>query len=162
MPCVKRKPTLNVEDEYEEEISFEDYVKELKEEDFLNYPRTRDYIIDQHFLDFDYKPREAIINLYNQLYDLAERYFPGVLALDRNMEGGSSLAVLIYNNINVKVDVKTFHECPALARGIDKYIEEEYDNSNVKKLVANDETRTQKEEKPTRQFDWNTKEYKNI
>ena len=41
MPCVKRKPTLNVEDEYEEEISFEDYVKELKEEDFLNYPRTR-------------------------------------------------------------------------------------------------------------------------
>ena len=76
------------------------------------------------------------------------------------MEGGSSLAVLIYNNINVKVDVKTFHECPALARGIDKYIEEEYDNSNVKKLVANDETL--KEEKPTRQFDWNTKEYKNI
>ena len=160
MPCVKRKPTLNAEHVYEEEISFENYVKELTEEDFLTYPRTRNYIVDQHFLDFDYKPREAVINLYNQLYDLAERYFPGVLALDRNIDGGSSLAVLIFNNINMKVDVKTFHECPELARGIDKYIEEVYDNGNVKKLVANDET--QKQENPTRQFDWNTKEYKNI
>ena len=119
MPCIKKKRTVYENNIQDNEISFTDYVKTLELDDFLNYPKTCIYLEDQHNLDFDYLPREAIVRCYERMKKNADAYFPGILGKDYNAEEGDSLAHLIFHNINLKADITVFHECPELARGID-------------------------------------------
>tara|TARA_B100000530_G_C15602163_1_gene346845 strand:+ start:66 stop:536 length:471 start_codon:yes stop_codon:yes gene_type:complete len=156
MPSIKKKPTVYEEQHEEQEISFVDYLKTLTLEDFLDYPKTQTFLEDQHALDFDYLPREAIVRCYKRMKKNAEAYFPGVLELDYNTEEGESLAHLIFDNINLKADISVFYECPELARGIDKMDEITYRN-DAQKHEAQDKNIKIKNEK---KFDWATKTYK--
>jgi len=131
MPSIKKKPTVYDDTIQEKEISFEDYIKTLTLEDFLNYPKTCRYLVDQHALDFDYLPREAIVRCYKRMKTNADAYFPGILGKDYKVEEGNSLAYLIFNNINLKADITDFHECPELARGIER-MEDDYVTNYVK------------------------------
>ena len=69
-------------------------------EDFLNYPKTADYLLYQHYDEFDYHPREALIGTYEKMRGIAEMYFPGVLNKDFETEEGESLAHIVFNNIS--------------------------------------------------------------
>ena len=92
MPCIKKKRTVYENNIQDNEISFEDYVKTLELDDFLNYPKTCIYLEEQH----------------------------------------NSLAHLIFHNINLKADITVFHECPELAKGIDKM----EDNTANNQIIA--------------------------
>jgi len=159
MPSIKKKPTVYDDTIQEKEISFEDYIKTLTLEDFLNYPKTCRYLVDQHALDFDYLPREAIVRCYKRMKTNADAYFPGILGKDYKVEEGNSLAYLIFNNINLKADITDFHECPELARGIER-MEDDYVTNYVKpknkKITQVKNTDT----KQPKKFDWGTKTYK--
>ena len=155
MPSIKKKPTVYEESD-EEEITFEEYLKTLTIEDFLAYPKTRQYLEEQHYLEFDYLPTEAINRCYSRMKQNAVAYFPGVLELDYNAERGDSLAYLIFNNINMKADIEVFRECPALASGINKY-----DPSNhVENITEKQTTKSELSSKSDKKFDWATKTYK--
>ena len=159
MPSIKKKPTVYEDDIQDNEISFEDYVKTLTLEDFLDYPKTCMYLEDQHTLDFDYLPREAIVRCYERMKKNADAYFPGILGKDYNVEEGNSLAHLIFNNINLKTDITVFHECPELARGIEK-MGDDYDTNSI--IVKNKKPQKKKniDNKQPKKFDWATKTYK--
>ena len=159
MPSIKKKPTVYEDTIQEKEISFADYVKTLTIEDFLNYPKTCMYLEDQHTLDFDYLPREAIVRCYKRMKKNADAYFSGVLGKDYNAEEGDSLAHLIFNNINLKTDITVFHECPELARGIEK-MEDDYATNHIVVKKKKNEQCKNLEIKQKKQFDWSTKTYK--
>lgn len=150
MPCVKKKPTIREE---EEEETFIDFLKNLNLEDFLNYPKTADYLLYQHYNEFDYHPREALIGTYKKMCGIAEMYFPGILEKDFEAEEGESLAHIVFNNINMKTDITIFLDCPALAKGIDTYQEAVYHNPVVAKPSVVEVAQPKK-------FDWVTKTYK--
>ena len=88
----------------------------------------------------------------------ADAYFPGVLGKDYNTEEGDSLAHLIFNTINLKTDITVFHECPELARGIDK-MEDDYAINHIVKNKKKEQDKNI-EIKQKKQFDWSTKTYK--
>lgn len=158
MPCIKKKPTVYIDTD-REKISFVDYVKTLKLDDFLNYPKTCIYLEEQHTLDFDYLPREAIIRCYDRMKNNADAYFPGILGKDYNTEEGDALAHLIFHNINLKADVTVFQECPELARGIDIKKDDYVSNSMlVKNNKSEQEENIEVEQK--KNFDWGSKTYK--
>jgi len=158
MPSIKKKPTV-YDNIHDTEISFADYVKTLTIEDFLNYSKTCKYLEDQHTLDFDYLPREAIERCYERMKKNADAYFPGILGKDYKIEEGNSLAFLIFNNLNLKTDITVFHECPELARGIDK-MDDDFATNHI--VVKNKKSETEKNiyTKQKKKFDWGTKTYK--
>lgn len=158
MPCIRKKPIVYIDND-RDEISFEDYVKTLNLEDFLNYPKTCMYIEDQHALDFDYLPREAIVRCYKRMKKNADAYFPGVLGKDYNTEEGDSLAHLIFHNINLKADIAVFHECPELAKGIDK-MEDNIANNQIISKTKQVNKNINIEVKSKKNFDWGSKTYK--
>ena len=152
MPCVKKKKTNFYEEE--DDWNIVDFLKTLTLEDFLSYPKTRDYLEDQHYMEFDYLPREKIKYMYKKMCNNAQAYFPGVLEKDYDANEDESLVHLIFNNINLKTDITIFQDCPELARGIDVYQESVYAKKPQEKV-----TDTIKVTQP-KKFNWVTKTYK--
>lgn len=160
MPCVKKKPNSYADDliSEEEELNFVDYLKTLELKDFLGYKKTREYLENQHYFEYDYHPRDAILRLYDRMLCDAINYFPGVLRKDSESIEGDSLVHLIFNNIKLKTDISIFYDSPELAKGIDEYMDSTYSNSEYKeKSQSNSEVI---EFSQNKKFDWNTKTYK--
>ena len=152
MPCIKKKLAKFVEEDKDMDIV--DFLKTLTLEDFLNYPKTRDYLEEQHYLEFDYLPREKLKYMYKKMCSNAQAYFPGVLEKDYEMNEDESFVHLIFNNINLKTDITIFQDCPELARGIDTYQDSVYVEKPQEKV-----TTTVNVSQP-KKFNWETKTYK--
>lgn len=159
MPCVKKKTNSYADDLIEEEeLNFVDYLKTLKLEDFLDYKKTRYYLENQHYFEYDYHPRDAILRLYDRMNSDAYNYFPGVLGKDSESNEGDSLVYLIFNNIKLKTDISIFYDSPELAKGIDEYMDIKYCKPEyTEKLQSNAKVI---EFSQNKKFDWKTKTYK--
>jgi len=149
MPCQKKKaPKFKEEEKY----TMVDFLKTLELDDYLNYPKTANYLHDQHYSEFDNQPRQKLIRLYKKLHNIGQCSFPGMFGKDLKGDEGESLAHLIFDNINLKADITIFQDCPELAKGIDTYGDAVY--------VKEPEKKEKIIEAEQNSFDWATKTYK--
>ena len=94
----------------ENEISAEEYVKNLTLDDYLNNKKTRDILIDEQQYQYDINLRNKISRLY---YDL-NCQFNDIIFLrnDPDNIGGDAFADFVYNFISTKHNLNIFQKDP--------------------------------------------------
>jgi len=104
--------------EYDENITMEDIVKDITEEEFLNNKDTREILDTEHYFEYDTYMSKKIERIFDAYYD---QFNCKEVFSSRDAKYCSlAFSSLVYNYIVKEYDFKLFIDCPELAAPIFK------------------------------------------
>ena len=100
-----------------DELNDVEYLKTLELSDYLKCEKTRNILLDEHYLKYEQKLEKKLIDIYEK-YNSQYQDIDCLFSKDLDAIDSHAFASMIYNFITIDYDLTIFYECPGLAKDL--------------------------------------------